>query len=155
MEVRNTAPTQQQQRWLNPKLGAECILASSDHASICRKCSVQLHTSPTLMQRFTCGPFWIMGRDKATGLEVMPFREGMGRNYPVSVCSVYRCTDKNRQKQTLDPTQGDSLQLSKGGLRAARRKPGTVPQQGSEGHHWVGWKPQIPSPSDIPFLVEA
>lgn len=33
----------------------------------------------------------------------------MGRNYPVSVCSVYRCTDKNRQKQTLDPMQGDSL----------------------------------------------
>ena len=110
MEVRNTAPTQQQQRWLNPKLGAECILASSDHASICRKCSVRLHTSPSLMQRFTCGPFWLMGRDKATGLEVMPFREGMGRNYPVSVCSVYRCTDKNRR---WTPRKGTHCSLAK------------------------------------------
>lgn len=154
---------QQQQHWLNPKLGAKCTLASSDHASLCRKCSVRPHASPSLMQWFTCGPFWLMGRDKATGLEVMPFREGTGRNYPVWVCSVYRCTDKNRG---WTPRKGTHCSLAKvadsshtavnsSALRAAGRKPGTVPQQGSEGHHWVGWKPQIPSPSDIPFLVEA
>lgn len=103
-----------------------------------------------------------MGRDRATGLEVMPFREGMGRSYPVLVCGAYRRRDKNRP----DPVQGTHSSLAEvadsshtavnsSALRAAGRKPGAVPQRGSEGHRWVGWKPQIPSPHDSLFLVEA
>lgn len=103
-----------------------------------------------------------MGRDRATGLEVMPFREGMGRSYPVLVCGVYRRRDKSRP----DSVQGTHSSLAEvadsshtavnsSALGAAGRKPGAAPQRGSEGHRWVGWKPQIPSPHDSLFLVEA
>lgn len=77
------------------QIRAECILASQIMLLFAENAQC-VPTQVLLMQWFTCGPSWLMGRDKDTGLEVMPFREGTGRNYPVWVCSVYRCTGQNR-----------------------------------------------------------
>lgn len=134
VEVWNSAPTPQQQHWLNPKLGAEWVLASSDHASLQKVLSAASSKScpdPVIY----VWPFLAHGQRQSHRSGSHAFSRRHGKK--LSSAGV-RGVQTQRQKQA-GPRARDSLQLSRGG----RQQPHRCEQLGSP----RSWKEARRSPS--------